>query len=88
MPGKIIFSIAFNHSTDFSKASDKFRRALTITPIFMLGCSYLHSSKLQAQVFHKLLLALTASELAMRVLNATEEWLMLLAPPQPHPREA
>lgn len=55
MPGKILFLIAVNHSTDFSKAFDKFRRTLTITPIFMLGCSYLHSSELQAQVFDKLL---------------------------------
>ena len=88
MPGKIIFPIAFNHSTDFSKAFDKFRRALTIISAFLFKCSYLHSSELQAQVFDKLLRALTASELAMSVLNATEEWLMLLAPPQPHPREA
>ena len=87
MPRKIIFPFAFNHSADFSKAFDKFRRALTITPIFMLGCSYLHSSELQAQVFDKLLRALTASELAMRVLNAAEEWLMLLALPQPRPSE-
>jgi len=63
MPGKIIFTIAFDHSTDFSKAFDKFRRALAITPTFMLGCSYLHSYELQAQMFDKLLRALTASKL-------------------------
>ena len=87
MPGKIIFLVAFNHSTGFSKAFDKFRRALTIISTFLFKCSYLHSSELQAQVFDKLLRALTASELAMRVLNAAEEWLMLLALPPPRPRE-
>jgi len=30
MPMKILFTIAFNHYIDFSKACDKFRRALTI----------------------------------------------------------
>jgi len=39
MPRKIMFTIAFDHSNDFSKAFDKFRRALIITPTFMLGCS-------------------------------------------------
>jgi len=58
-----MFTISFDHSTDFSEAFDKFRRALTITPTFMFGCSYLHSSELHAQVFDKLLRALTASEL-------------------------
>jgi len=30
MPLNVLFTIAFNHYTDFSKACDKFRRALTI----------------------------------------------------------
>jgi len=48
MPTKILFTIAFNHSTDFSKACDKFRRALTIILHFMFKCSYSHSSELHA----------------------------------------
>jgi len=47
--------IAFDHSTNFSMAFDEFRRALTIIPRCMFGCSYLHSSELHAQVFDKLL---------------------------------
>jgi len=61
--GKIMFTTSFDHSTNFSNAFDKFKRALTITPAFTIGCSYLHSSNLHAQVFDKLLRALTASEL-------------------------
>ena len=69
VPGKIIFIISYDHPTNFSKAFDKFMRALTITPTFMLGCSYLHSSELHAQVFDKLLRALTASELVAWILR-------------------
>jgi len=64
MPAKILFTIAFNQSTDFSKACDKFRRALTIILRFMFKCSYSHSFELHAHVFDKLTRALTASELA------------------------
>jgi len=55
--------IAFDYSADFSKAFDKFRRAVIDIPIFIFGCSYLHSSELHAQVVDKLLQALTSSEL-------------------------
>jgi len=62
MPVKILFTTAFNFFIDFSKAFDKFRRALTIISAFMFKCSYLHPSELHTQVFDKLLRALTASE--------------------------
>jgi len=77
MPEKIILIITFNYSTDSSKAFDKFRRALIDIPRFIFGCSYLHSSELYAQVFDKLLRALTSSELVAWILR-WEEWLMLL----------
>ena len=59
---KIILTTAFNFFTDFSKAFDKFRRALTIISAFLFKCSYLHPSELHAQLFDKLLRALMASE--------------------------
>jgi len=62
MPTKILFTIVFNHSTDFSKASDKFKRALTIISPFIFKCFYLHPYELHAQVFNKILRFLTASE--------------------------
>jgi len=62
MPVKILFTTAFNFFTDFSKAFDTFRRALTIISAFLFKCSDLHPSKLHVQVFDKLLRALTASE--------------------------
>jgi len=49
MHAKILFTIAFNHSTDFSKACDKFKRALTIILRFMLKCSYSYSSELHVR---------------------------------------
>jgi len=55
MPAKILFTTVFNFFTNFSKAFDKFRRALTIIPAFLFKCSYLHPSELHAQVFDKLL---------------------------------
>ena len=63
MPVKILFSITFNHSTDFLKACDKFKRALTIVLEFIFKCSYSHSSELYARVFDKLVRDLIASEL-------------------------
>ena len=69
VPGKIMFTISFDHSTDFSKAFDKFRGAVAITPAFTFGCSYLHSSEFHAQVFDKLMWALTASELVAWILR-------------------
>jgi len=55
MPRKIILTIAFDYSTNFSKAFDKFRRELAVIPRLMFGCSYLHSFELHAQAFDKLL---------------------------------
>jgi len=55
MPAKIMLPFAFDHSNDFSRAFDKFRRALTIMSRFLFKCSYSHSSELYAQVFDKLL---------------------------------
>ena len=55
MPEKIMLIIAFDYSDDFSKAFDKFRRALIDIPRFIFRFSYLHSSELHAQVFDKLL---------------------------------
>ena len=69
MPVKILFTIAFNHSIDFSKEFNKFPRALTIISEFMFKCSYSHSTELHAQVFDKLMRALTASELAAWVVR-------------------
>jgi len=62
MPLKIMFITAFTYFNDFSKAFEKFRRALVIIPTFLSKCSYLHSSEFHAQVFDKLLRALTASD--------------------------
>ena len=59
---KIMLTTTFNFFTDFSKAFDKFRRALTIISKFLFKCSYLHPCELNAQVFDKLLRALTAFE--------------------------
>jgi len=62
MPAKIMLTTTFNFFADFSKAFDKFKRALTLIPAFLFKCSYLHWSELHAQTFDKLLRALTASE--------------------------
>jgi len=62
MPLKIIFITAFTSFTDFSKAFDKLKRALTIILAFLFKCFYLHHSDLHAQMFDKLLRALMASE--------------------------
>jgi len=79
MPGKIMLIIAFDCFADFSKAFDKFSRALIDIPRFIFWCSYLHSSELYAQVFDELLQALASSELVAWILR-WEEWLMLLQP--------
>jgi len=63
MPLKIMFITTFTSCTDFSEAFDKFRRALVIISAFLFKCSYSHSSEFHAQVFDKLLRALTTSEL-------------------------
>ena len=55
MPLKIMLPAAFNFSTDFTKAFDKFRRALVIISAFLFKCSHSHSSEFHALVFDKLL---------------------------------
>ena len=62
MPAKIMVTTAFRFFTDFTKAFDKFKRALTIISTILFKCSYSHASELHAQMFDKLLRALTASE--------------------------
>ena len=62
MPLKTMFVTAFTSFTDFSKAFYKSMRALIIISAFLFKCSYLHTSEFHAQVFDKLLGALTASE--------------------------
>ena len=62
MPLKTMFVTAFTSFTDFSKAFDTFVRALVIIFAFLFKCSYLHTSEFHAQVFDKLLRALTTSE--------------------------
>ena len=55
MPMKIMLTTAFHFFTDFSKAFDKFRGALTIISAFLFKYSYLHLFELHAQVFDKIL---------------------------------
>ena len=55
VPTKNMLTAAFDYFTDFSKAFDKFKRALIIISEFLFKCSYLHQSELHAQVFDKLL---------------------------------
>ena len=58
---KIMGTIVFDHSHNFPKAFDKLRSAFTIISRFMFKCSHLHSFELDAQVFDKLLRALSCS---------------------------
>jgi len=69
VPLKIMFITAFTSFTDFSKAFDKFKRALTIISSFLFKCSYSHASDLHAQMFDKVLRALTTSELVAWILS-------------------
>jgi len=64
IPMKIMLTTAFHFFTNFSKAFDKFRRALNIIFALLFKCFYLHPSELYAQVFDKLLQASRASEWA------------------------
>jgi len=61
---KIMLATECNLFTDFSKAFNKFKRALAIVSAFLFKCSYLHPSEMHAQVFDKLLQPLMASEWA------------------------
>jgi len=55
LPRKIILTIVFDYSFDFSKAYDKSMRALAIIDVVLLVFSYLHSSEMHALVYDKLL---------------------------------
>ena len=59
----------FDYSFDFSKAYDKFMRALTIIDVIFLVFSYLHSFEMHALVYDKLLRALKESEWSDLILN-------------------
>ena len=72
--------VAFDYSADFSKAFNEFKRALTLFAPSLLVFSYSHHSEMHAAMHNKLLRALTASELAARVLK-DKEWLILFKPP-------
>jgi len=52
----------FDHSFDFSKAYNKFMRALTIIDVMLLVFSFLHSFKMHTLVHDKLLRALILSK--------------------------
>ena len=88
IPRKIVLIIAFDYSADFSKVFDEFKRALTLFAPSLPVFSYSHLSEMHAAMHDKLLRALTASELTPQVMSDDEEWLMLLRPPQHHPRKA
>jgi len=66
---KIMSTIAFDYSTAFSKAFSKFRGVLIVIRGFMFVCSYVHSSELHAQVFDKLIRALTVSKMVAWILR-------------------
>jgi len=73
VPRKIISSTFFGHAFDFSMAFDKFKRPQTIFVTSLLVFSYLYYSEIHAMGFDKLLRALTASELKIRVLRNMKE---------------
>ena len=79
MPRKIECTTFFDYYFDFSMAFDKFKGALTLFATSLLVFSYLHPFEMHAKAHDKLLQALTAFELIVRVLR-DKEWLMLLKP--------
>jgi len=58
----------FRHSFDFSKAPDKFKRALTIMDVVLLVFSYIHSFEMHALVYYELL-RVTSSRWSDFILN-------------------
>jgi len=72
MPRKIEWTTFFDYYFDFSMAFDKFKRALTLFVPSLLAFSYSHYFEMHAKAHDKLLIALTASELAAQVLSAKE----------------
>ena len=69
LPRKIMWTTFFDYFFDFSKAYDKFMRALTIIHVILLLFSYLHSSEIHALVYDNLLRALKAFELRDLILK-------------------
>jgi len=59
---KIMWHTVFNHSFDFSKASDKFNIALDIIDAIVLVFSCIHAFELCAHTFNNLLHDLKKSE--------------------------
>jgi len=60
---KIIWTTFFDHSSDFAKECDTFMRIQTIIDVSLSVFYYIHHSGMHAEVYDKLLRALTASEL-------------------------
>ena len=69
LPRKILWTTFFDYSFNFSKAYDKFMKALTFINLILLVLSYTHFSKMHAMVYNKLLRALTAFEWSDLILN-------------------
>ena len=55
VPRKIMWSTFFDHTFDFFKAFDKFKRALTIFVMILLVFSYSHHFEMHAMEYDKLL---------------------------------
>ena len=81
MPRKIVWGTFFDHVFNFSIAFDKCKRAMIFFTMILLVFSYAHPLEMNVATYDKLLRALMASELMLRVLSNDEEWLMLLKPP-------
>ena len=62
IPRKIVWATFFDHSFDFSKAYDTIMKALIVIDVSFPVFSYIHHSRMHAEVYHMLLRALTASE--------------------------
>ena len=80
LPRKIICSIFFDHTFDFSMTFDEFKRPLTLFASSFLVLSYLHNYDMHAVTDDMLFRALTTSELRTRLLSDMVEWLILLEP--------
>jgi len=63
LPKKVMWTMLFNPSHDFSKAIDMVKRTLNVFGGVFIIASYLLFSKLWSQEFDKLLFALTTSDL-------------------------
>jgi len=59
----------FDHSFDFPKGYNKFKRALSIIVMILLVFSYIHSFEIHVLMYDKLLKVLTLSEWTDFILN-------------------